>query len=262
MVTSRLPWPYNTGETQPRRLPTYSPRRYSVGVDLGQANDPTAIAVLERTVVPPQTALFAPVGKSPSNRLVEGEIVYDLVYLKRPKLGTPYDRIAARVADLICELEPEGAFGELGQVTLSVDGTGVGRPIVDMLDTEFKRRGATSKSVPRVDFRRVSITGSQTQLKRPERTNGYWSVPKKDLIFPAVAAFQQGKIRIAKGIKDREPLVHELKNYRRTTNIATGNLAFEPWRESDHDDLLFAVCLALWSWQVQKRGSTRARIIF
>ena len=230
-------------------------------MDLGQANDPTAIAVLERTVVPPQTALFAPVGKSPSNRLVEGDVVFDLVYLKRPKLGTPYDVIAKRVADLICELEPEGALGELGQVTLSVDGTGVGRGVVDMLDSEFKRRGASSKSVPRVDFRRCAITGSQTTLKRPDRSNGYWSVPKRDLVFAAVAAFQQGKIRIAKDIRDREALVHELKNYRRTTNIATGNMAFEPWRESDHDDLLFAVCLALWGWQVQRRGTTRLRVI-
>ena len=60
---------------------------------------------------------------------------------------------------------------------------------------------------------------------------------RRDLVFPAVAAFQRGKIRIAKGIKDRDALVNELKNYRRKTNIATGNMAFEPWRESDHDDL-------------------------
>ena len=245
-------------DTRPM-LPKYSPRRYSVGVDLGQANDFTAIAVLEKTIAPPETAMFSPVGESPSNRLVEGSIVYDLVYLKRPKLGTPYDTIAKKVADLVCKLEPQGAFGELGQVTLSVDGTGVGRGVVDMLDTEFKRRGTTSKSVPRVDFRRVSVTGSQTTLKRPTRTDGYWSVPKKDLVFPAVAAFQQGKIRIGK-VADRDALVNELKNYRRTTNIATGNMAFEPWRESDHDDLLFAVCLALWGWQ-QRRGQTRLRVI-
>ena len=245
---------------QPPRMPKYSPRRYSVGVDLGQASDFTAIAVLEKTIAPPETAMFSPVGESPSNRLVDSSIVYDLVYLKRPKLGTPYDVIARRVADLICELEPQGAFGELGQVTLSVDGTGVGRGVVDMLDTEFKRRGATSKSVPKVDFRRVSVTGSQTTLKRPTRTDGYWAVPKKDLIFPAVAAFQQGKIRIAKGIKDRDALVNELKNYRRTTNIATGTMSFEPWRESEHDELLFALCLALWGWQ-QRRGQTMLRVI-
>jgi hypothetical protein len=252
----------NTWESLDKRpmLPKYSPRRYSVGVDLGQANDFTAIAVLKKEIVPPETCMFSPVGKSPSNRLVEGSIIYDLVYLKRPRLGTPYDVIAKRVANLVCELEPQRAFGELGQVTLSVDGTGVGRGVVDMLDTEFKRRGTTSKSVPRVDFRRVSVTGSQTTLKRPTRANGYWSVPKKDLVFPAVAAFQQGKIRMGK-VQDRDALVNELKNYRRTTNIATGNMAFEPWRESDHDDLLFAVCLALWGWQTPYRGSTKPRII-
>src|SRR5215218_11395604 len=119
----------------------YSPKRYSVGVDLGQAADYTAIAVLEKKVVPPRTAMFSPVGPEPGNRLVEGELAYDLVYLKRPKLGTPYDVIARRVADLICELEPQGAFGELGQVTLCVDGTGVGRGVVDMLRAEFHRRG-------------------------------------------------------------------------------------------------------------------------
>ena len=136
-----------TAGYQPPRMPKYTPRRYSVGVDLGQASDFTAIAVIEKTIAPPETAMFSPVGESPSNRLVEGSIIYDLVYLKRPKLGTAYDTIARRVADLVCELEPQGAFGELGQVTLSVDGTGVGRGVVDMLDTEFKRRGTTSKTI-------------------------------------------------------------------------------------------------------------------
>src|SRR5215204_4275991 len=142
---------WDTGYELPR-MPKYSPKRYSVGFDLGQASDFTAIAVLEKTIAPPETALFSPVGESPSNRLVQGA----LVYLKRPKLGTPYDVIARRVADLICELEPQGGFGELGQVTLSVDGTGVGRAVVDMLRTEFQRRGATSRAVPKVDFRAVS----------------------------------------------------------------------------------------------------------
>jgi Terminase RNaseH-like domain len=240
--------PHVVGEGAPKKV-RYSPPRYSVGVDLGQASDYTAIAVLEKTVVPPQTAMFSPVGESPGNRFVEGDLVYDLVYLKRAKLGTPYDEIARRVADLIIKLEPKGAFDEIGQLTLSVDGTGVGRGIVDMLRREFSRRSERAEYVPKVDFRPVSVTGSQTTLKRPERSNGYWSVPKKDLVFPAVAAFQQKRMRIAKGVEDRDALVNELKNYKRTTNIATGNMAFEPWRESDHDDLLFAVALALWGWQ-------------
>jgi hypothetical protein len=62
---------------QSPRMPKYSPKRYSVGVDLGQASDYTAIAVLEKTIAPPETAMFSPVGESPSNRLVEGTMVYE-----------------------------------------------------------------------------------------------------------------------------------------------------------------------------------------
>jgi len=81
----------------------------------------------------------------------------------------------------------------------------------------------------------------------------------QDLVFPAVAAFQQKRLRIARGVEDKDALVNELRNYKRTTNIATGNMAFEPWREADHDDLLFAVALSLWGWQHGPRGSTRLR---
>jgi hypothetical protein len=250
--------PHVVGEGAPKKI-RYSPPRYSVGVDLGQASDYTAIAVLERKVVPPRTAMFSPVGAEPGNRLVEGDLVYDLRYLKRPKLHTPYDVIAERVANLLIKLEPKGAFDEIGQITLCVDGTGVGRGIVDMLRREFSRRSERAEYVPRVDFRPVTVTGSQTSMKRPDRTNGYWSVPKKDLVFPAVAAFQQDRLTIARGVDHRDQLVHELKNYRRTTNIATGGMQFEPWREADHDDLLFAVALALWGWQHRRpRGWVRA----
>jgi hypothetical protein len=126
-----------------------------------------------------------------------------------------------------------------------------------MLRTEFQNRSTYSTGIPRVDVRPVSVTGSNTTLKRPDKSNGYWSVPKRDLVFPAVAAFQQSKIRIAKGITDRAALVNELRNYSRKVNISTGSMAFEPWRESAHDDLLFALCLSLWGWQTRRGGTTR-----
>ncbi len=227
------------------------PKRYSIGVDLGQANDPTAVAVLEKTVAPPATAMFNPVGEHPGSRFVEGDLVYDLIYLKRPKLGTPYDVIAERVADLAEKLEPKGAFGEIGHVTLSVDGTGVGRGVVDMLRSEISRR-RDKGYFPKVDFRPVTITGGESRPRRPRSRRDYWSVPKKDLVFPAVTAFQQRQLRIAGDVTDKEALVEELKNYRRNINITTGNMTFEPWREGDHDDLLFAVALALWGWTLKQ----------
>jgi hypothetical protein len=152
--------------------------------------------------------------------------------------------IASRVADLVGALEPKGAFGEIGQVTLSVDGTGVGRGVVDMLRGEFAER-AQRGYVPRLDFRPVTVTGGESAPKRPATSRGYWSLPKTDLVFPLVASFQQGRVRIARDVDDRRALVEELTNYKRTVNINTGSLAFEPWLEGQHDDLLFAVALAL-----------------
>jgi hypothetical protein len=44
-------------------------------------------------------------------------------------------------------------------------------------------------------------------------------------------------------------LEEELKNYRLKQNLSTSHAAFEPLREGQHDDLLFAVCLGIWAWE-------------
>jgi hypothetical protein len=61
-------------------------------------------------------------------------------------------------------------------------------------------------------------------------------------------------------VSHRDALVEELKNYRRNINIASGYVSFEPWREADHDDLLFAVCLALWGWR-QREPQWALRVV-
>jgi hypothetical protein len=256
-MVSKTKSPWGTGP-QPA-TPKASPRRYSIGVDLGQTFDYTAVAVLEKSIVPPGSALFAPVGESPENRLVEGAEIFDLVYLKRPKRGTPYDVVAERVAELATKLEPKGGFDEVGQLTLSVDGTGVGRGIVDMIRKEFAERSARGEYTPKIDFRPVTITGSSAAPRPPRRHGDYWAVSKRDIVFPTVTLFQQRRLRIAQGLdaKATQALTHELQSYKRSVNIATGHTSFEPWRESDHDDLLFALALALWGWQ---QGTPRRRV--
>ena len=74
---------------------------FVVGVDLGQAHDPTAIAVAE--LVEPDTHIR---------------------HLERLPLGTPYPAVVARIAAVVVALP--GA-------ELVVDATGVGRPVVDQL---------------------------------------------------------------------------------------------------------------------------------
>jgi hypothetical protein len=236
----------------------YSPLRYSVGIDYGQASDPTAVAVLERVVIPPQTAAVPPGG---DGGLVEGEEAFDLIYLKRPPLGTSYDRIAERIVDLVLRLEPKGAFGEHGQLVLSTDSTGVGRAVTDILRKEFATRKLREGYMPRVDFRPCTITGSNTSPQPPSFRGDYYKIPKRDLVFPLVAAMQRGQVRLAKDLEaaDKEQFLHELLHYRRKVNISTGNEAYESWRERDHDDELFATALALWGFE-QRRGQRKLRV--
>lgn len=72
--------------------------RLSVGVDLGQASDPTAIAIADGS---------------------------DFRHLERVPLGTPYPQVCERIGS-IC--------GALPGARLVVDGTGGGRAVVDSLE--------------------------------------------------------------------------------------------------------------------------------
>ena len=87
---------------------------YFSGLDLGQAAEFTALAVLEQTF-----------GPDPENR---GRIVhhYAVRYLQRFELNTPYTTICTRLAELFSKPPLTGS-------SLSVDYTGVGQPVIDML---------------------------------------------------------------------------------------------------------------------------------
>jgi hypothetical protein len=54
-------------------------------------------------------------------------------------------------------------------------------------------------------------------------------------------------LRIGENVENRDVLIKELLDYRMTINIKTGHDTYEPWREGQHDDLLFAVCMAVWA---------------
>ena len=51
----------------------------------------------------------------------------------------------------------------------------------------------------------------------------------------------------AGNLRHRGVLEEKLKNYRLKQNFATGYAAFEPLRDGQHDDLLFATCLGVWA---------------
>ena len=92
---------------------------YFVGVDFGKSRDFTAIAVVERAET---TGAWDP-AKFAWKKVVS----LQLRYLERVALGTPYTDVIRRVVQVT--RWPDLA----GRCRLAVDGTGVGRPVVDLL---------------------------------------------------------------------------------------------------------------------------------
>lgn len=181
--------------------------RYDVGLDLGQVSDFTAVAVVERHLDP-----GAP----------RAEATYGLRHLERVPLGTSYPAIVEVVRDLMGRLPPAA--------TLVADATGVGRAVVDLL------RQARLHPVP------VVVHGGQ-QSTVDER--GYKRIPKQELISTTQIVLQQGRLKFAASL----PLVGTLKEELQSFTIKiteAGNDTYEAWREGQHDDLVFALCLAVW----------------
>jgi|SRR5215207_7925530 len=217
--------------------------RYWLGVDFGQANDPTAVAVVERALVAvgerevrEKSGLLSYRNKRVP--VVDHELhVRDLV---RPPLRTSYERIADQLAAKVLQLEPTGAFGERGDIGLCVDATGVGRAVCEMVKTRLRSqiRG------PKVHFWPVVVTGGNSITRNGE----FVGVPKRDLINSGLIALQDRRLKIPTNIRETEVLKEELLNYRVRITLRSGHDTYEPWREGDHDDLLFALCLSTWAW--------------
>ena len=184
---------------------------FHVGLDLGQASDYTAIAIVEKAGEHGDTGA-----------------ALNVRHLQRYPLGTTYPAIVEAVAGIVAVL-PDRAV-------LAVDATGVGRPVVDLL------RAAGLRPIA------VTVTGGDTATN--EGMN--WRIPKRELVTGVQLALQQGRLRIARALPEAETLIRELNNYKVTIS-ETGHDSYGAWRESDHDDLVFAVGLAVWSANRERR---------
>jgi len=123
--------------------------------------------------------------------------------------------------------------------TLVIDGTGVGRPVVDL----FRLARLNCKLVP-VTITGGGVTQALGQLKVDEW--GYWHVPKKELVGSVQVLLGTGRLEVAPRIKEAATFVHELKNFNYKISSQTAHVTLEAWRERDHDDLVLALALAAW----------------
>ena len=219
---------------------------YAVGVDLGQVQDYTAIAVVgldERYLAACQArdeaykrlscARQDPHLDEVDLRIIEREIdeeedsmpepVYELRYLERLPLGTLYPEVVGRIKALLST--PPLA----DECALAVDATGVGVAVTDML------RNAG------LHFDGVTITSGEKETREGSR----WRVPKRDLISACQVLFQQRRLKIAASLPEAKTLTDELVGFRYKITQAS-NLTYESWREGAHDDLVLALSLAVW----------------
>ncbi len=190
-------------------------QRCFIGLDLGQSQDFTAVAVLRRPRVCP---MDPPGHRRPA---------YDLPYLYRFPLGTPYPEVVRSVVDL---LRTPPLVGSL----LVVDQTGVGQPVVDMLRDSLHNHVTCQ-------FTAITITGGHAA----SAVEGGFHVPKKELVGALQILLQTRRLHVAKQLPHATTLVKELENFRVKITLAR-NETFEAWREGQHDDLVLAVALAAW----------------
>jgi len=139
-----------------------------------------------------------------------------LRYLERVPLGTPYPEIVERVRRLTRAPDLEGRC----------------HVAVDMP----RNAGLGATMLPAI------ITGGAAE----SLNNGYYSVPKRDLITGLQVLLQRGGLRIAAGLKHGPDLVTELTGMRVRVG-GEGREQYGAWREGTHDDLVFAVALGYWA---------------
>jgi hypothetical protein len=187
-----------------------------VGLDLGQAQDPTALAVLQRPHVHPQAP---PRQRRPA---------YTLPYLRRFPPGTSYTEVFRQLVALLQRPPLPGSF-------LMVDGTGVGRPVLDML-TEALRNRVTCSYVAV-----VITTGHEAAWGE-----GGLHLPRKELVGVLQVLLQTRRLHIPRTLPEASLLVRELENFKAKVTLA-GVDPVESWREGEHDDLVLAVALAAWA---------------
>ena len=194
-----------------------SSRRFFVGLDLGQRQDFTAIAVIER-----HSFVSADVDAGTRGR--NERVRYRCRMLRRLPLGMGYVEVVEKVKVLMQSKEL------LDRATLVVDASGVGSPVVEML-----RKTANCPLDP------VTITGGQ-QLKID--TYGY-KMPRRELMSQLALMLEKRELEISLHAGDIEHVRNELRNLRiRFGNKGQENI--DPEKESVHDDLVIAMALGFW----------------
>ena len=183
----------------------------TLGVDVGQKRDPTAIALVEvdrRELAPFRT-----------------ETHFIVRYLGRLPLGTPYPEVAARVAEVASRARGRGGYAP----TIYVDATGVGQPVVDLI----AETGCGGSVVA------VYFTHGDRRTEEGRRV----ILGKAYLVSRLVTLLQSRRVHLPEGDEART-LAQELQDYEIRVD-ENANDRYGAFRVGTHDDLVTALGLAV-----------------
>lgn len=196
-----------------------------VGCDLAQQQDFTAIAVVEATPSRIERTITDELLGLPRDRIVGFDgppAAMALRWLERVR-GIPYPQVVAHVTGLMRNLPEPG--------TLVLDKTGVGAPVFDLF------------VVAGLDPIGITITAGRTVGGEGRDL----TVPKVDLVSTLIVGMQGGRLKIAPSLDLAPTLARELENFKLKINPQTMHESFASWREAEHDDLVLAAALAVWT---------------
>jgi hypothetical protein len=194
---------------------------YVIGVDLGVAMQPTAIAVVKQEVV---------------DMIRRGREVssIQLVYLERLPLDASYAAVIEAVKRILEEVKDKEQDSWRGQprTDVVVDITGTGRAVGELME----------KAGLKPIF--VTMTGGNTE-SRPSYNDR--RLAKSFLIGNLLTLFQNPdtRFKVANALPLAGKLEDELQRFSLNPITLNSNDP-EAWRENPDDDLVFALALATW----------------
>ncbi len=193
-----------------------------IGADIGQKRDPTAVAVVE-----------AFKGRANGAWPV---YTFETRYLERLPLNTDYPSVADRIVEIAegIQKRPRPIHVKAPKITIIVDATGVGAPVVDLLR---QRLIGTTIKLTEATFTHGDRLNGRTGLSK-------MSVGKAYLVSRMQALFQTRRVRLPKGHPEAAALTDELLNY----EIKIGedaNDRYGAFKTGKHDDLVTALGLAV-----------------
>jgi hypothetical protein len=186
--------------------------RLTLGIDIGKKHDPTAVCIAEA-----------------QDRPTGGQMVTHFVvrHLERLPLGTPYPKVVERIALIAKTVQ----LRTMTPPVIYVDATGVGQPIVDLLQA---RQGLLLVAV-------TFTSGQKRQLRAghpPQLTLG------KEFLACRLQALLAGNRIHLPSTPEGHALAAELHNYEIRVDQG-GHARFGAFRAGTHDDLATALGLAV-----------------